>query len=66
VAVNKEKIMKNLISLLEKGFVSEEELDTILEECESYEDCGMSGTHNGYHWYNITEDGQEYDVYCKF
>lgn len=55
-----------LMELLEKKFLSLEELEQVEEspEVQSVEDCGMSGQYNGKHWYNVLlQDNSEYDIY---
>ena len=54
-----------LTELLEKRFLTIEEMEYIMENA-NYEDNGMSGQYQGYHWYTvIKEDGTEYDIYVK-
>lgn len=53
---------------MKEKFMSFEELQE-LEETGDYttEDNGMSGQHNGYHWYTITNDETEesFEAYVK-
>ena len=54
-----------LTELLEKRFLTIEEMEYIMENAD-YEDNGMSGQYQSYHWYTvIKEDGTEYDIYVK-
>ena len=53
-----------LTELLEKRFLTIEEMEYIMENAD-YEDNGMSGQYQNYHWYTVKEDGTEYDVYVK-
>ena len=50
--------------LLGKRFLTIEEMEYIMENAD-YEDNGMSGQYQGYHWYTVKEDGTEYDIYVK-
>ncbi|BDR74332.1 hypothetical protein K144316041_p21710 (plasmid) [Clostridium tetani] len=60
------KIDKRLMELLEKEFVTVEELEKIEEheQVEETEFCGASGKHIGHNWYNITLiNKEEYNIY---
>jgi hypothetical protein len=55
-----------LVELLEKEFVTPEELQEIEEHEDviEVENCGNSGRHFGYVWYNVKcTDGEEYSIY---
>lgn len=55
-----------LSKLLEKKFITLEELEEIEEsiDVQEVQNCGMSGNYIGKHWYNIVLiDGQESAVY---
>ena len=39
-------------------------MEYIMENAD-YEDNGMSGQYQSYHWYTVKEDGTEYDIYVK-
>ena len=55
-----------LKELLNKEFVTLEELEIIGEDTEVLEvqDNGMSGSYYGKHWYTVVlEDNTEYDIY---
>ena len=58
--------MIRIYELLEKQFLSEDEINE-LEECPEveFEYCGMSGRYLGYHWEVITIYNNEYNVYFK-
>lgn len=55
-----------MIKLLEKEFITLEELE-IIEENENVveiQDNGMSGQYYGKHWYTVVlENGEEFEVY---
>ena len=58
--------MEMLKELLEKEFVTAEELETIEESNEvvRVENNGSSGLHVGYNWLTVAlENGEEYDIY---
>lgn len=55
-----------LLELLEKEFITLEELEIIGEDEDVLEvqDNGMSGEYYNKHWYTVVlEDREEYDVY---
>ena len=58
--------MEMLKQLLEKEFVTVEELETIEENNEviKVENNGNSGLHVGYNWFTVAlVNGEEYDIY---
>ena len=58
--------MEMLKELLEKEFVTVEELEAIEEheEVTRVENNGSSGLHVGYNWLTVAlENGEEYDIY---
>lgn len=57
---------KKLMDLFEKEFITIEEFETIEEheEVKEIENCGNSGQHIGYTWYNVVlENEEEYSIY---
>lgn len=43
-----------------------EELNDILENCDSYEDCGMSGMYDGYKWFEVKKNDFNLNIYFKY
>mgnify|MGYP007069480943 CR=1 FL=1 len=57
---------RRIMELLNKEFVTTEELEEIEEHCKvlEVENCGNSGKNIGYTWFNVkTTWGEEYSVY---
>ena len=54
-----------LLELLEKEFLTLEELEVVEEDTDVLEvqDNGMSGQHYGKHWYTVVLEDKEYDIY---
>lgn len=46
-------------------FVNLEELEGLMQECESYEFNGMSGKYIDYKWYTFIMENEEVQVYAK-
>ena len=62
------KIDKELLEMLEKEFVTLEELEEIEEheDVAQTESCGQSGRYIGWKWYNVVlKNEEEYSVYLK-
>lgn len=60
--------MKKLMKLLDKMFLTLEELKIVEEnqEVEFIEYFGMSKGKDGYHWYNVTlKNKEEYSIYTS-
>ena len=57
---------KRLSELIEKKFLTSQELDEIysMQEVKQIEYNGYSGLYINYYWFTVyTVDGEEYDVY---
>ena len=57
---------KRLTELVEKKFLTSEEIDEIysMSEVDKVEYNGYSGLYIGYYWLTVyTIDGEEYDIY---
>ena len=57
---------KRLSELVEKKFLTNEEIDKIysMQEVKQVEYNGYSGLYINYYWFTVyTVDGEEYDVY---
>lgn len=66
--MEKMKIDKELLEMLEKEFVTLEELEEIEEheDVTQTENCGNSGRYIGWKWYNVVlKNEEEYSVYIK-
>lgn len=58
---------KRLMELVNKKFLTEEEIEEIYLMENVYLDYnGYSGTHIGYYWYTVRiTENEEYDIYTK-
>jgi len=66
--MEKMKTDKELLGMLEKEFVTLEELEEIEEheDVVKTENCGNSGRYVSFQWYNVVlKNGEEYSVYIK-
>ena len=57
---------KRLMELVDKKFLTSEEIDEIysMQEVDQVEYNGYSGLYINYYWFTVyTVDGEEYDVY---